>query len=208
MISSKLLRRSILPVKDGAEFTIGSQPRWWSGSTSLCARSSAVKVRALLSKLRLGMPQITRLIRRYHADGELAVQRSSRKRFTGKYTVKDLELLIEVDRAHQQLSGPATRRIVEREWSVFGKREYANLALRHSVGYRQRAAEFTQTKPSGIANRPPISVPRPGPALGQRFGIRQSSVVSIAEETSRGVHPLAPEPQFRQSSGGGENTER
>jgi transposase InsO family protein len=119
------------------------------------------KVRALLCKLSgLSMPQITRLIRRYHAEGEIQVQRSLRQRFPVKYTMKDLELLIEVDRAHQQLSGPATRRIVEREWQVFGKREYANLAeispshlynLRHSEGYRQRAAEFTQTKPSGIA---------------------------------------------------------
>jgi transposase InsO family protein len=118
-------------------------------------------VRGLLSKLSgLSMPQITRLIRRYRADGELPAERSVRQRFPVKYTVKDLELLIEVDRAHQHLSGPATRRIIEREWHVFGKREYANLAeisashlynLRHSGGYRQRAAEFTLTKPSGIA---------------------------------------------------------
>jgi transposase InsO family protein len=119
------------------------------------------EVRALLSKLSgLSMPQITRLIRRYHADGEIPVQSPSRRKFPVRYRVRDLELLIEVDRAHQQLSGPATRRIMQREWQVFGKREYANLAeisvshlynLRHSVGYRQRAAEFTQTKPSGIA---------------------------------------------------------
>jgi transposase InsO family protein len=118
-------------------------------------------VRDLLRKLSgLSMPQITRLIRRYHTDGELSVRSSLRQRFPVKYTVQDLELLIEVDRAHQQLSGPATRRIIEREWHVFGKRKYANLAeispshlynLRHSVGYRQRAAEFTSTKPSGIA---------------------------------------------------------
>jgi hypothetical protein len=83
-----------------------------------------------------------------------------RRRFPVKYTLEDLELLIEVDRAHQQLSGPATRRILEREWQVFGKRDYARLAeisvahlynLRHSAGYRQRAAEFSRTVPSGIA---------------------------------------------------------
>src|SRR5450759_1081004 len=75
------------------------------------------RVRALLSKLSgLSMPQITRLIRRYHADGELPVQKHARRRFPAKYTLQDLELLIGVDRAHQQLSGPATRRIIEREW--------------------------------------------------------------------------------------------
>src|SRR3989442_3091610 len=119
------------------------------------------RVRALLSKLSgLSMPQITRLIGRYHAAGEIRVQRHARQKFPVKYTGQDMELLIDVDRAHQQISGPATRRIIEREWQVFGHRAYANLAeifvshlynLRHSPGYRQRAAEFTQTKPTGIA---------------------------------------------------------
>lgn len=118
-------------------------------------------VRALLSKVAgLSVPQITRLIRSCRQDGEIRVHSGTRRRFPVKYTTEDLELLIEVDRAHQRLSGPATRRILEREWQVFGKREYARLAeissahlynLRHSAGYRQRAAEFTRTTPSGIA---------------------------------------------------------
>ena len=40
------------------------------------------RVRALLGKLTgLSMPQITRLIRRYHADGEIREQSSSRQKF-------------------------------------------------------------------------------------------------------------------------------
>jgi transposase InsO family protein len=117
-------------------------------------------VRALLSKVAgLSTPQITRLIRAYRKDGEIRVQGGSRRQFPVKYTTQDLELLIEVDRAHHRLSGPATRRILEREWQVFGKREYARLAeisvahlynLRHCTGYRQRAAEFTRTQPTAI----------------------------------------------------------
>lgn len=119
------------------------------------------RVRALLSKVSgLSVPQLTRLIRRYRQSGAIGAQTGSRRRFPVKYNTEDLELLIEVDRAHQRLSGPATRRILEREWHVFGKREYARLAeisvahlynLRHSAGYRQRASEFTLTKPSGIS---------------------------------------------------------
>lgn len=118
-------------------------------------------VRALLSKVAgLSVPQVTRLIRSYRQNGQIRPQTGSRGRFPAKYTTEDLELLIEVDRAHQRLSGPATRRILEREWHVFGERKYARLAeisvahlynLRHSAGYRQRAAEFTRTTPSGIA---------------------------------------------------------
>jgi transposase InsO family protein len=117
-------------------------------------------VRALLSKVAgLSMSQITRLIRNYKRDGEIRLQGGKRRRFPVKYTAEDLELLIAVDRAHQRLSGPATRKILEREWYVFGKREYARLAeisvahlynLRHSAGYRQRAAEFSRTTPAGI----------------------------------------------------------
>jgi transposase len=103
------------------------------------------KVRSLLSKLSgLSMPQVTRWIRRYRADGEIAVRSSLRQRFPVKYTVKDLELLIDVDRAHQQLGGPATRRIVEREWHVFGRREYANLA---EISGGAKGLWFSHTKP-------------------------------------------------------------
>jgi transposase InsO family protein len=124
-------------------------------------RNQRGAVRALLSKVAgLSIPQITRLIRSHRQNGGIRTQTGSRRRFPVKYTTEDLELLIAVDRAHQRLSGPATRKILEREWHVFGKREYARLAeisvahlynLRHSAGYRQRAAEFTQTTPSGIA---------------------------------------------------------
>ncbi len=132
-------------------------------------------VRALMAKVAgLSMPQITRLIRAYRKDGEIRVHGGTRRRFPMKYTAEDLALLIEVDRAHQRLSGPATRRILEREWQVFGRREYARLAeisvahlynLRGSAGYRQRAAEFTVTTPSGIAigeRRRPDSQGAPG----------------------------------------------
>ena len=132
-------------------------------------------VRALLAKVAgLSLPQLTRLIRSYRESGEVRVRGGTRRRFPAKYTEEDLELLIEVDRAHQRLSGPATRRIIEREWQVFGRKEYARLAeisvahlynLRSSVGYRQRAAEFTQTNPSPILigeRRRPDPQGRPG----------------------------------------------
>jgi len=118
-------------------------------------------VRTLLAKVTgLSLPQITRLIRNYRDHGEIRVRTAARRRFPAKYTEQDLEWLIEVDRAHQRLSGPATRRILEREWQVFGKKEYARLAeisvahlynLRRSAGYRQRTAEFRQTNPAPIA---------------------------------------------------------
>lgn len=132
-------------------------------------------VRAWVAKVAgLSLPQITRLIRCYRQDGEIRAHLGARRQFPVKYTTEDLELLIEVDRAHQRLSGPATRRIMEREWQVFGNKAYSRLAeisvahlynLRNSIGYRQRAAEFTQTNPSPIAigeRRRPDPQGRPG----------------------------------------------
>jgi transposase InsO family protein len=125
------------------------------------AKKQRGAVRALLSKVAgLSMPQVTRLIRQYRSSGELRLNSGVRRRFPIKYTEEDLTLLVEVDRAHQRLSGPATRRILEREWQVFGQRQYARLAeisvahlynLRGSAAYRQRAAEFTRTVASAIA---------------------------------------------------------
>jgi len=153
----------------GVDFTGQSRSEryaWWQSTLieqnyfSLGKKERGV-VRALMAKVAgLSMPQITRLIRAYREDGEIRVHGGTRRRFPVKYTREDLELLIEVDRAHQRLSGPATRRILEREWQVFGRKEYARLAeisvahlynLRRSAGYRQRAAEFSVTTPSGIA---------------------------------------------------------
>jgi transposase len=86
-------------------------------------------VRALLAKVSgLSLPQITRLIRAYRESGEIRVREGSRRRFPTKYTEEDMKRLMEVDRAHQRLSGPATRRIMERAWQVCGKKAYARRA--------------------------------------------------------------------------------
>src|SRR5664280_3405747 len=58
--------------------------------------------------------QVTRLIARYRANGEVQPVPYRRYRFPQRYTRADVELLATVDEAHESLSGPATRRILER----------------------------------------------------------------------------------------------
>jgi transposase InsO family protein len=82
--------------------------------------------------------------------------------------------LAEVDRAHERLSGPATRCILKRACEVFGQRQYERLAgisiahlynLRNSARYRRQAAVFTPTRPSGVSigeRRKPDPQGRPG----------------------------------------------
>src|SRR5580700_2113808 len=86
-------------------------------------------VRAYLVKMTgKSMPQITRLIRQYRQTGEVRAVAYRRRRFVQVYTEADVRLLAQVDRAHERLSGPATRRILEREYEVYGRAEYARLA--------------------------------------------------------------------------------
>ena len=72
-------------------------------------------VRRYIAKMTgLSRSQVTRLIARYTASGRVQVTVYRRRRFTQRYTRADIELLASVDEAHETLSGPATRRILER----------------------------------------------------------------------------------------------
>ena len=66
----------------------------------------------------LSRAQVTRLIARYTASGQVRVTVYRRRRFPPLYTRADIELLASVDEAHKTLSGAATRRILEREHHV------------------------------------------------------------------------------------------
>jgi transposase InsO family protein len=82
--------------------------------------------------------------------------------------------LAEVDRAHERLSGPATRHILEREYASFGKTKYARLAgisighlynLRAGAGYRRQLATYESTRPTAVSigeRRRPEPQGRPG----------------------------------------------
>jgi transposase InsO family protein len=117
-------------------------------------------IRAYLSKVTgLSLAQMTRLIRQYRRNGVVEAVAYRRRRFPTKYSVQDIGLLAELDRAHNWLSGPATVRIVQREHEQFGKTEYARLSkisiahlynLRRSARYRKMAAEWQPTQPSTI----------------------------------------------------------
>ena len=72
--------------------------------------------------------QVTRLIARYRSDEGLKERQDRRHRFHRQYTGIDVELLAFVDEAHETLRRPATRRILERESTVFVRKEYERLA--------------------------------------------------------------------------------
>ena len=86
-------------------------------------------VRRYLAKISgLSLSQITRLIARWRERGVIEPRASRRRRFPRRYTPDDIALLAAVDAAHEGLSGPAVRRILEREFEVYDKAAYQRLA--------------------------------------------------------------------------------
>ena len=116
--------------------------------------------------------QSTRLIGSYVKAGRIVPKPSLRPRFQRRYTLADVELLASVDRAHEQLSGPATRHILKREFEVYGKSEFERLAklsnghlynLRQSPCYGLR--HYEKTRPTAVQigeRKKPVPNAQPG----------------------------------------------
>ena len=64
--------------------------------------------------------QLTRLIGDYRKTQGLGRRRPPRSRFPRRYTEADLRLLAHTDEVHGTLSGPATKKVLEREADVYG----------------------------------------------------------------------------------------
>jgi transposase InsO family protein len=118
--------------------------------------------------------QITRLIRQWMQTRTIQAKRPTRRRFPTRYTAEDAVLLAEVDAAHEELSGPAVRRILRREHEVYGRQQYQRLAgisvshlynLRRSKAYCKVRVRMEHTRASPInigERRKPRSRGRPG----------------------------------------------
>jgi transposase InsO family protein len=122
----------------------------------------------------LSRAQVTRLISAYRKTGQVKAAAYRRTQFATRYTAADVNLLAYVDKAHGNLSGPATRRILEREYSQYHQSAYQRLAgisvahlyrLRNSTAYRKRNTSYQPTRPTPIPigeRRKPQPQGRPG----------------------------------------------
>ncbi len=138
---------------------------------------------------------MTRLIACYRASGELQPAHYRRHRFPQRYTRADIELLATVDEAHETLSGPATRRILQREYQDYGKPEYQRLAsisvahlynLRHQQRYRERRLHYTKTRPTAVS----IGERRRPDPQGQPGYLRVDTVHQGDRPAAKGVYHI------------------
>ncbi|MGH9807397.1 MAG: hypothetical protein ACRD9W_09060, partial [Terriglobia bacterium] len=121
----------VLNLDQRKEFLDGTVRLRWKAqdreAADECSRKSLEKIRyRKLSKADKGMvrrfrskvtglsrAQITRLIQRWSKTGKIQAKgRSKRQTFARKYTAADMAWLAMVDEAHEDLSGPATRRVL------------------------------------------------------------------------------------------------
>lgn len=146
----------------------------------------------------LSRQQVTRLVSQYRKHGKLS-RRPQRvaptNGFTCRYTLADVALLAEMDVLHGTLSGPATKKLMERASQVFGDLRFERLAgisvshlynLRGSSPYQNKRRHWSKTHPTGV----PIGkrrAPQPNNMPGY---IRIDSVHQGDQDGAKGVYHI------------------
>jgi hypothetical protein len=151
----------------------------------------------------LSRAQITRLIAGYVASGRVKAVAYQRRKFAHRYTRTDVELLAYVDRNHGNLSGPATKRILEREYSEYGQAAFQRIAeisvaqiyrFRNSEVYCKRNTSYQPTRPTPIPigeRRKPRPQGRPGYLRidtvhqGDRDGVKGVYHINAVDEVTQ-----------------------
>lgn len=161
--------RAFLDGNLAVEFTVPSGPaqRDWVARTlhrfgyRTLDRLDRGLVLAFLRKVTgVSRAQMTRLVAQWQCTGSLRDRRGPPAApFARRYTEADVTALVELDRLHGQLSGPATKKLAERACTLFGETAYARLAgisvahlynLRRSAGYRRQRGRIEPTRPTQI----------------------------------------------------------
>lgn len=89
--------------------------------------------------------QIKRLIKKKKNFGKIRLSVVKKNTFPVRYNTSDIARLIETDNAHGRLSGPATKRILEREYLIFGKVEYErifHISVPHIYNIRKKSRQY------------------------------------------------------------------
>ncbi len=153
-------------------------------------------VRRYLARMTgLSRAQVTRLIAGYRRTGRVTAVAYQRTKFATRYTSSDLDLLAYVDKAHGNLSGPATKRILEREYGEYGQAAYQRLStisvaqlyrLRNSAPYRKRNTSYQPTRPTPI----PIGERRRPQPHGAPGYLRIDTVHQGDQDGRKGVYHI------------------
>ncbi len=161
-------------------------------------RGKGVLLRYIERMTGLSRQQVTRLVAQYRKHGKLAKRQkraTPANGFSCHYTLADVALLAEMDVLHNTLSGPATKKLMERAHQVFGDVRFDRLAgisvshlsnLRGSRPYLNKRRHWTKTNPTGI----PIGQRRAPQPEGKPGYIRIDSVHQGDRDGVKGVYHI------------------
>ncbi len=103
--------------------------------------------------------QLTRLIAKKKKVGKILPNQMNKNKFPKIYTPEDTARLIETDKAHSRLSGPATKKIFQRMFNIFRNERFVRLQnisvahiynLRRTRQYSSNALFWTKTKSTPV----------------------------------------------------------
>ena len=130
------------------------------GSASHGRVGKGVVLRYLERMTGLSRQQVTRLVRQYRTEGTLSTRHGPPQHgFRRRFTATDVAVLAEVDALHSTLSGPATKKLMERALLIFGDARFERLAgisvshlynLRGGTSYQRTRRHWTKTRPTGV----------------------------------------------------------
>ena len=118
--------------------------------------SKGVVVRFLLKITGYSRQQVTRLVKQYRDTGKIERRQCTHQGFKSVYAAEDIRLLAALDERHNTLSGPATKKLCERAYTLFGQTQYQRLAgisvahlynLRKSKPYLRQRYTLEKTRP-------------------------------------------------------------
>ena len=166
------------------------------GYTQLRRADKGVVLRFLGRVSGYSRAQLTRLIERGRKPGPL-VKRYPAQRigFTRTYTDADVLLLAHTDTLHSTLSGPATKKLMERAFKVFGEARYERLAtisvahlynLRKRSGYQRQRRVWIKTRPVTL----PIGERRAPAPNNQPGYLRVDSVHQGDQDGVKGLYHI------------------
>lgn len=140
--------------------------------------------------------QVTRLIRKKQKTKHIIPSsRETCSSFPTKYTTDDVALLAKTDDAHRRLSGPATKKLFERAFTLFHDPAFVRLKdisvaqiyrLRTRRQYVTATTTFTRTNPTTV----PIGERRKPFPGGKPGYIRVDSVHQGDQDKEKGVYHI------------------
>lgn len=139
--------------------------------------------------------QLGKLIAKKKKYGKILPSSKKRHTFPTIYDTGDVARLLETDNNHERLSGPATKKILVREYELFEKKEYARLSqisishiynLRGKRQYVSGSLTYTKTRATQAA----IGERRKPKPEGKPGSVRVDSVHQGDLDKEKGVYHI------------------